>query len=98
MGIGNGIISNFQVYTKNNISDHLFRPVPHLRSFSILFYIFQFIYLQELGGDETLMGLSLTVNCIAELPLFFYSGVMIHSECFPITSYDLNRSNAISLS
>ncbi len=88
MGIGNGIISNFQVHTNNDISDHFIRPIPHLHSRSLSFYIFQFIYLQELGGDETLMGLSLTVNCIAELPLFFYSGVMIHSECFAITSYD----------
>jgi len=34
-------------------------------------YTFLFLFLQSLGGTELLMGLSLTVTCIAELPFFF---------------------------
>jgi hypothetical protein len=36
-----------------------------------------FLYLQTLGASTTLMGLSLTVTCIAEVPVFHYSGKMI---------------------
>jgi hypothetical protein len=33
---------------------------------------FLFLFLQELGGSETLMGLTLTFTCLAEVPVFHY--------------------------
>eukprot|EP00898_Chlorokybus_atmophyticus_P007440 jgi/Chlat1/7698/Chrsp64S07146 len=36
-----------------------------------------FLYLQELHASKTLMGLSLTVTCIAEVPVLFFSGRII---------------------
>eukprot|EP00878_Enallax_costatus_P041407 GHUV01048165.1.p1 GENE.GHUV01048165.1~~GHUV01048165.1.p1 ORF type:complete len:139 (+),score=18.04 GHUV01048165.1:44-460(+) len=33
---------------------------------------FLFLFLQDLGGSESLMGLTLTVTCIAEVPAFHY--------------------------
>lgn len=33
---------------------------------------FLFLYLQDLGGSETLMGLTLTVTCISEVPMFHF--------------------------
>lgn len=34
---------------------------------------FLFLYIDELGGSRTLMGLSLTVATISEVPIFFYA-------------------------
>ena len=36
-----------------------------------------FVYLASLGGSVVLMGVSLTVTCIAEVPVFFYSGRLV---------------------
>jgi hypothetical protein len=33
---------------------------------------FLFLFLQDLGGSETLMGLTLTVTCLAEVPVFHF--------------------------
>jgi len=33
---------------------------------------FLFLFLQELGGTETLMGLTLTMTCVAEVPVFHF--------------------------
>lgn len=33
---------------------------------------FLFLFLQELGGSETLMGLTLTMTCVAEVPVFHF--------------------------
>ena len=38
---------------------------------------FIFIWLEELGGDETLMGISLAVTCSTEVPLFYFSEALI---------------------
>ena len=40
---------------------------------------FLFLYLEDLGGSETLMGLTLTFTCIAETLVFAYSGQIIHA-------------------
>jgi MFS family permease len=36
-----------------------------------------FIFMQQLGASGTLMGLTLTVNCAAEVPVFFFSGSIL---------------------
>jgi hypothetical protein len=33
---------------------------------------FLFLFLQDLGGSETLMGLTLSVTCVAEVPVFHF--------------------------
>ncbi|XP_070552560.1 major facilitator superfamily domain-containing protein 6-like [Ptychodera flava] len=38
---------------------------------------FLFVYLQEMGAPQVLMGLSLTVACISETPFLFFSGHII---------------------
>eukprot|EP00897_Mesotaenium_endlicherianum_P009597 jgi/Mesen1/8666/ME000504S08109 len=38
-----------------------------------------FLYLEELGGSATLMGLTLTVTCVAEVPAMYYSGLAIRA-------------------
>ncbi|XP_066282411.1 major facilitator superfamily domain-containing protein 6-like [Branchiostoma lanceolatum] len=45
-------------------------------SFGVL-ETFAFWYLKDLGGSQLLLGLCLTVNCIAEVPFFFFSGKLI---------------------
>ncbi|XP_078591661.1 major facilitator superfamily domain-containing protein 6-like [Branchiostoma floridae x Branchiostoma japonicum] len=45
-------------------------------SFGVL-ETFAFWYLKDLGGSQLLLGLCLTVNCIAEVPFFFFSGRLI---------------------
>eukprot|EP00775_Hariotina_reticulata_P004764 gene4763-5014_t len=35
---------------------------------------FLFLFLQDLGGSEGLMGLTLTVTCLAEVPMFHFQG------------------------
>lgn len=39
---------------------------------------FYFLYLQDLGASATLMGLSLALATLSELPVFFFSGLLIH--------------------
>jgi len=39
--------------------------------------IYQFIYLAEIGASETLMGLSLTISTISELPVMFFGGWLL---------------------
>jgi MFS family permease len=39
--------------------------------------IYLFIFLQELGANEILMGLCLTFTCISEVPIMFLSGYFI---------------------
>ncbi|XP_077984491.1 major facilitator superfamily domain-containing protein 6-like [Glandiceps talaboti] len=39
--------------------------------------VFLFVFLQEMGAPQVLMGLSLTVTCIAEAPFLFFSGHLI---------------------
>lgn len=39
---------------------------------------FLFLYLEDLGASATLMGLSLTIATLSELPVFFFSGLFIH--------------------
>eukprot|EP00887_Chlorella_sp_A99_P003417 scaffold7.g3417.t1 len=36
-----------------------------------------FLFLDEIGGDGTLMGLCLATNCAAEVPVFYFSGQLI---------------------
>jgi hypothetical protein len=36
-----------------------------------------FLLLSDLGANGTLLGLCLTVNCLAEVPVFYYSGALI---------------------
>ena len=60
---------------------------PTIVSFLLLVFVlgfsfgiigtFLFLYLEELGGLYTLMGLTLTVTCISEIPVFFFSGHLI---------------------
>lgn len=38
---------------------------------------FLFLFLSELGGSETLMGLTLTFTCMAEVPVFHYQGAIL---------------------
>ncbi len=38
---------------------------------------FLFLYLEDLGASETLMGLSLTVSTLSEMPVFFFSGWLL---------------------
>ncbi|CAH1261838.1 MFSD6 [Branchiostoma lanceolatum] len=45
-------------------------------SFGVL-ETFAFWFLKDLGGSQLLLGLCLTVNCIAEVPFFFFSGKLI---------------------
>lgn len=35
---------------------------------------FLFLWIEQLGGNNSLMGLSLTMMCVAEIPLFYISG------------------------
>jgi PPP family 3-phenylpropionic acid transporter len=42
-----------------------------------IFSNFLFLYMSELGASEMLMGLSLTVGTISELPLFFFSNYLL---------------------
>lgn len=44
---------------------------------SRVIYNFLFIFLQEIGGTETLMGLSLVFTVAAEIPFFFVSGALM---------------------
>jgi MFS_1 like family len=39
---------------------------------------FLFLFLEDLGGSESLMGLTLTVTCIAETLIFFYASSIMH--------------------
>ena len=47
---------------------------------------FLFLYLEDLGGSETLMGLTLTVTCIAETWVFYFAGSILRKlglvRCF----------------
>lgn len=36
-----------------------------------------FLFLSDLGASGTLLGLCLTMNCISEVPVFYFSGIMI---------------------
>ena len=38
---------------------------------------FLFLYIRSLGGSELVMGLSLTVTCVAEVPVFQFSGLIL---------------------
>jgi PPP family 3-phenylpropionic acid transporter len=38
---------------------------------------FLFLYVDQLGGSRTLMGLSLTVSTLSEIPIFFFSGQLL---------------------
>lgn len=38
---------------------------------------FLFLYAQQLGAPVLLLGLMLTANCVAEIPVFFFSGTII---------------------
>ncbi|KAI8476975.1 MAG: major facilitator superfamily domain-containing protein [Monoraphidium minutum] len=40
---------------------------------------FLFLYLQELGGSEALMGLTLTVTCASEIPAFYVQGAVLRA-------------------
>ncbi|XP_066298488.1 major facilitator superfamily domain-containing protein 6-like isoform X2 [Branchiostoma lanceolatum] len=40
---------------------------------------FLFWYLKDLGGSQLLLGLALMANCVAEIPIFFFSGKVIHT-------------------
>ncbi len=44
---------------------------------SSLIYSYLFLFLKDMGASETLMGLSLTVATLSELPVFFFSGWLI---------------------
>ncbi|KAL4546901.1 hypothetical protein Ndes2526B_g07705 [Nannochloris sp. 'desiccata'] len=39
---------------------------------------FLFLFLEDLGGSETLMGLTLTVTCVAETFVFYYASHIMH--------------------
>ncbi|MCC6168235.1 MAG: MFS transporter [Caldilineaceae bacterium] len=39
---------------------------------------FLFLYLEDLGARASLMGLSLTIATLSELPVFFFSGLLLH--------------------
>jgi hypothetical protein len=38
---------------------------------------FLFLFLQDLGGSEALMGLTLSVTCLAEVPVFHFQGKIL---------------------
>lgn len=38
---------------------------------------FLFLFLKQLGGNETVMGLSLTITCVSEVPAFHYQGAVL---------------------
>eukprot|EP00045_Choanoeca_perplexa_P005837 m.48812 g.48812 ORF g.48812 m.48812 type:complete len:427 (-) comp13323_c0_seq1:164-1444(-) len=38
---------------------------------------FLFIYLQDMGASDTLLGVSLAVTTVSEMPFFFYSGPLL---------------------
>merc|ERR1712130_613496 len=38
---------------------------------------FLFLFLQDLGGSEVLMGLTLTFTVLTEIPFFFFSGTIL---------------------
>lgn len=39
---------------------------------------FLFLYLEDLGASATLMGLSLAIATLSEMPVFFFSGLLLH--------------------
>jgi PPP family 3-phenylpropionic acid transporter len=39
---------------------------------------FLFLYLEDMGASATLMGLSLAIATLSELPVFFFSGWLLH--------------------
>ena len=39
--------------------------------------IYQFIYMAEIGADKTLMGLSLTISTLSELPVMIFAGRLL---------------------
>lgn len=51
---------------------------PHTTGFGIgVIGEFLFLFLQELGGSEALMGLTLTFTCLAEVPMFQLQGELL---------------------
>ena len=49
---------------------------------------FLFLFLEDLGGSESLMGLTLTVTCVAETIIFYYAGRIMQylglDRCFHV--------------
>lgn len=49
---------------------------------------FLFLYIEDLGGSETLMGFTLAITCVAETIVFYYTKAIIHyvglDGCFHI--------------
>jgi predicted MFS family arabinose efflux permease len=57
----------------------LFLMTMFIGGMSLAFVLnFSFLYLDSLGASETLMGLSLTVTTIGEMPLWFFSDRLLN--------------------
>jgi PPP family 3-phenylpropionic acid transporter len=41
------------------------------------FHIYQFLFMQEVGASKTLMGLSLTISTLAEMPVMFFANRLL---------------------
>ncbi|KAK9832540.1 hypothetical protein WJX81_007525 [Elliptochloris bilobata] len=52
---------------------------PELLVYDLHTPTFLFLFLDELGGSELLMGLTITITCIAEVPVFFFTGWLLEA-------------------
>eukprot|EP00967_Tisochrysis_lutea_P004335 scaffold5102_cov17-Tisochrysis_lutea.AAC.1 len=52
-------------------------PLSHPQTLAGTIESFLFVFLQELGANSTLMGLTLTITCLAEVPTFQLTGWLV---------------------
>ena len=71
------LLQNLKVLVKNPALDALFVLVFCLGTVMGACETFLLLYIKELGGPELLLGLSLFVNCVMEIPVLYFANIYL---------------------
>ena len=71
------LLKNLKVLVKNPALDALFLLVFCLGTVMGACETFLLLYIKELGGPELLLGLSLFVNCVMEIPVLYFANIYL---------------------